>query len=138
MRYAKIAKRMLSIEDDADWLRRIRTLLAPISLPHLAIEHHPFDFWNPSNFPDSSYLRVLQDDSWDVMIIDGQDWSFQERITCFRHAEKFTRSGSIIVLDDYWRYEAALAGNHRALQVEKFESVGPCRRGVTSIAFFYY
>lgn len=74
---------------------------------------------------------------WDVVIIDGQDKSFRERITCFRQAEPLMKPGSIILVDDFWRYEELLASNC-AQSVRVFESVGPCRIGVTSTAMFFY
>jgi hypothetical protein len=45
--------------------------------------------------------------------------------------------GSIILVDDFWRYEELL-GSNRAQNVQVFESVGPCRIGVTSTAMFFY
>ena len=71
------------------------------------------------------------------MIIDGQDKTFRERITYFRWAEPLMKPGSIILVDDFWRYEE-LFGSNRAHNVQVFESVGPCRIGVTSTAMFFY
>ena len=44
---------------------------------------------------------------------------------------------SIILVDYFWRYEELL-GSNRAKNVNVFESVGPCRFGVTSTAMFFY
>ena len=72
-----------------------------------------------------------------MVIIDGQDWSFQERISCFRRVEPRMKPGSLIILDDFWRYEELLDSN-RSKSFEVYESVGPARIGVTSTGFFFY
>ena len=72
-----------------------------------------------------------------MVIIDGQDKTFRERITCFRQAEPLMQPGSIILVDDFWRYGELLSSS-RASQVQVFESLGPCRIGVTSTAMFFY
>ncbi|MCX6880634.1 MAG: hypothetical protein NTW21_43530 [Verrucomicrobia bacterium] len=99
--------------------------------------YRPFDFTNPVNFEQSAYLLALDSPVYDVIIIDGQDHTFQERITCFRHVKKFVKAGDIIVVDDYWRYKV-LSGTNKAKTLKVFESSGPCRFSVTSAAFFYY
>jgi hypothetical protein len=47
------------------------------------------------------------------------------------------KAGCIILVDDFWRYEELLS-SHSAQSVQVFESVGPCRIGVTSTAMFFY
>ena len=44
---------------------------------------------------------------------------------------------SFDAIDDFWRYEKLLK-NNKAKRIKFFESLGPCRIGVTSTAFFYY
>jgi len=99
--------------------------------------YHYFDFKNPSDFFNSTYLKSIDNIDWNLLIIDGQDETFRERITCFKYAEKRAKPGCVIIVDDFWRYEELLQ-NNRANKVDVFESVGPCRIGVTSTAFFYY
>ena len=103
----------------------------------MILKHIPFDFDQPADFASSAYCQALSDSSYDVVIIDGQDKTFRERITCFRHAEPLMLPGSIILVDDFWRYEELITSN-RAHNVQVFESVGPCRIGVTSTAMFFY
>ena len=43
----------------------------------------------------------------------------------------------IVVVDDSWRYPG-LRRNHRAKELKIFQSVGPCRPGVTSTDVFFY
>jgi predicted O-methyltransferase YrrM len=102
----------------------------------VTMKHIPFDFDRSADFFSSAYCEALTDGSWDVVIIDGQDKTFRERITCFRHADPLMKPGSIILVDDFWRYEELLS-SHSAQSVEVFESVGPCRIGATSTAMFF-
>jgi hypothetical protein len=96
---------------------------------------HEFDFKDPVGFENSAYITALDSQFYDIIIIDGQDWTFDERITCFRHAEKLVKHGDVIVLDDYWRYEALNTSN-KTITFRAYESTGPCRFGVTSTALF--
>lgn len=138
LRYARMGSHITAIEDDISWLNALSVLLSNEGLSHLVnIHHHPFDFSEPADFPTSSYLRALSDPVYDVIVIDGQDVTFRERLTCFRHAEQFMQAGGIILLDDFWRYDSLLNSNS-AKEVCVFESVGPCRVGVTSTALFHY
>jgi predicted O-methyltransferase YrrM len=103
----------------------------------VSMRYIPFDFDQPAHFASSAYCQAISDICWDVVIIDGQDKSFRERITCFRQAEPLMQPGSIILVDDFWRYRELLSSN-RARNVQVLESVGPFRIGVTSTAMFFY
>jgi hypothetical protein len=54
-----------------------------------------------------------------------------------QHAEPVMQPGSTVLVDDFWRYKEMLISNS-AQSVQVFESVGPCRIGVTSTAMFFY
>lgn len=135
VRYAKVALSITAVEDNSDWLQSVAQKTAENKNVNLL--YRPFDFRNPINFETSAYLTALDSSVFDVVIIDGQDWTFNERISCFRYAEKFVKAGDIIVVDDYWRYKT-LSTSNKAKKLRVFESTGPCRFGVTSTAFFYY
>ena len=138
LRYARRGSQITAIEDDMLWHSMLSKRLRDEGIANrVSLNYHPFNFFEPESFLDSAYLRALSTSVYDVIIIDGQDVTFKERLTCFRHAEKFMEAGGIILLDDFWRYESLLA-SHSAKQVQVFESVGPCRIGVTSTALFYY
>ncbi|MEB3302433.1 MAG: class I SAM-dependent methyltransferase [Cyanobacteriota bacterium] len=138
LRYAQMGAQITAIEDDSEWLEAVQTALEKAGVAHqVTMKYIPFDFDQPAHFTSSSYCQAHSDGSWDVVIIDGQDKTFCERITCFRHAEPRMQPGSIILVDDFWRYEELLSSN-RARNVQVFESVGPCRIGVTSTAMFFY
>jgi hypothetical protein len=137
LRFAKIAKEIVSVEDDADWMAVVQDRLAKENISNVKIHLCPFDFKKPVNFELSEYINAVDSSSWDVVVIDGQDWSFKQRLTCFQKVEPKMEPGSIIIVDDFWRYEVLLKSN-RAKSIEVYESVGPSRIGVTSTAFFFY
>jgi len=138
IRYAPKCKLWTSVEDDANWLKLVRGRLEQADIKNVELIHQYFDFDNPINFDKSAYLGAFDPSKdYDVIIIDGQDTTFRERITCFRHVEPTIKAGGVIVVDDWWRYTELLATN-RAKSIKVFESVGPCRYGVTSTAFFHY
>jgi hypothetical protein len=137
IRFAKVAKKIVSVEDHVEWATVVRHRLAREGIENVEVRLHPFDFKNPKNFEDSDYIAAVDNSDWDVVIIDGQDWTFKERLACFRRVEPQMVANSIIIVDDFWRYKELL-GSNRARKVEVYESVGPSRIGVTSTAFFFY
>jgi len=138
LRYAKMGAFITAIEHDPMWLDAVsKALDAAGCLSNCTLVFSPFNFENPADFKSSEYLNNLNDSSWDVVVIDGQDNTFNERLTCFHHAEPFMKPGSCILVDDFWRYEVLLKSN-RAQSVKVYQSVGPCRIGVTSTAVFHY
>jgi len=138
VRYADVCKSITSVEDNEDWLKIVQDRLNAKKVGNNNLIFCHFDFDHPEGFAASEYLASYDGSKqYDVVIIDGQDKSFRERITCFRHVEPSIKEGGVIVVDDWWRYTELLDSN-RAKSVKIFESVGPCRYGVTSTAFFHY
>jgi hypothetical protein len=137
LRFAKIAAKVVSVEDDLGWMNEVQVRLKKEKISNVDIRLCPFDFKNPVNFESSEYIKAVDGEDWDIVIIDGQDWSFKQRLSCFRRVEPLMLPGTIIIVDDFWRYEELLNSN-RATSVEIYESVGPSRIGVTSTAFFFY
>ena len=141
LRYSKIAKQIDAVENDFEWADLVRERLQREGIANVRIVEASFDFRNPVLFKESEYLHAFSSidssASYDAVIIDGQDWTFKERITCFQRVEPSMRNNGIIIVDDFWRYTQLLSNNN-AKNVKVFESVGPCRIGVTSTAFFYY
>ena len=75
-------------------------------------------------------------------MIDGEDgfgaestWSARE--ICFQISQNFIKEGGIIVVDYSWRYPKILKST-KAKNVVQTESVGPCRKGVTSTDLHFY
>ena len=126
-----------SVEDNPEWFERVCQRLNQKKITNVNIQLHPFDFKNPIGFEDSAYLQALSKQSFDVIVIDGSEEWIQVRPICFRYAEKCIRPGGIIVVDDSWRYPS-LRTTHSAKKLQIFQSIGPCRLGVTSTDIFFY
>ena len=137
VRFSQTAKFIRCVEDDKKWLSLVKNKLSDRKIKNVELIHKEFNFKDPVNFEASDYLLALGDEQWDIVIIDGQDWTFKERLKCFAFVEPKMKPGSLIILDDFWRYTEVLEKT-ASRNVQIFESVGPCRLGVTSTAFFYY
>jgi predicted O-methyltransferase YrrM len=135
--FAKRTQSVFSIEDNEKWFELVSQRIEQLELRNVQMKLCPFDFKNPQNFENSSYLRALPDKKFDVVVIDGSEEWKQVRPTCFEHAEAFIAPGGLIVVDDSWRYPGLRVKN-RAKRHQIFESVGPCRPGVTSTDIFFY
>lgn len=137
IRFSKSAKSIVSVEDDFNWFELMNKNLGKRDIKNVNLIFAEFNFRSPQNFDSSAYLNSVNGDSFDIIIIDGQDHTFKERIKCFRHVEPLMKPGQFIIVDDYWRYEE-LTNSNRAKSLKIFESVGPGRIGVTSTAVFSY
>jgi Methyltransferase domain len=133
---SRLCQSVTAVEDDAEWLARMRAEIDRAELRNVTLHLAPFDFLKPVAFEESSYLHAL-DRTYDLIVVDGQDWTYDVRPACFRRAEQFIRPGGVIVVDDSWRY-GQLRTASRARDVKTFEGVGPCRVGVTSTDLYYY
>ena len=79
----------------------------------------------------------MPDDRFDIIVVDGsEEWNLIRPI-CFEKAEKHVKKGGVIVVDDSWRYPE-LRERNQAKDFQVFQSVGPCRPGVTSTDIFFY
>jgi predicted O-methyltransferase YrrM len=136
LRYSRQGAFITAVEHDKKWLQAVSQKLSEENLDHTNIHYCPLENPSDSDFVNSDYYKFLNED-YDVIIIDGFDDSFGLRPLCFYRAEEYIRNGGIIIVDDFWRYESILSRN-KAKRWKVFESVGPCRFGVTSTAFFYY
>ncbi len=135
---ARRAATLLSIEDEKPWFQLVRDALTRHQLDATAqIKHVPYDFWHTADFTTSAYLHALDGRRYDVIIVDGKEWSDPVRDQCFWHAENHLKPGGLIILDDSWRYPQVFA-RHRAKSVTTYRGTGPCRLGVTSTTFFEY
>ena len=135
--FARRVRSVFSIEDNPTWFGLVSERLRSNSIQNVQLVLHPFDFKNPEGFEDSSYLQAMPDALFDVIVIDGSEEWTQVRPICFEKAELRVRPGGIIVLDDSWRYPVLRAHN-RSHDHRVFQSVGPCRPGVTSTDIFFY
>jgi len=135
--FARRAQSVFSIENNPKWHELVSRRLEEKAISNVTLRLCPFDFKNPVGFEDSEYLRALPAASFDVIVVDGSEEWTQVRPACFRKAEERIKPGGMIVVDDSWRYPELRAHN-RAKRFSVFESVGPCRPGVTSTDVFFY
>lgn len=135
--FARRVKSVFSVEDNPVWFELVSKRLKEQAIENATIELHPFDFKNPVGFEDSEYLKAIPDARFDVIVVDGSEEWTQVRPICFERAEGRIKTGGIIVVDDSWRYPSLRENNH-ALRHKVFQSVGPCRPGVTSTDIFFY
>jgi SAM-dependent methyltransferase len=135
--FARRTKSVFSIEDNPSWYELVSQRLKAQSLTNATLRLCPFDFKNPEGFENSEYLHAMPDQKFDVIVVDGSEEWTQVRPICFRRAEAHIKPGGIIVVDDSWRYPH-LREKNAARAVRVFQSVGPCRPGVTSTDVFLY
>ncbi len=135
--FARRVKSVFSIEDNSEWFNRVQTCLKQKNITNATVTYSPYDFKNPVDFDKSAYLHAMPDQKFDVIVVDGAEEWTPVRPTCFQHAEKHIKPGGIIVVDDSWRY-VSLRESSLAKDVRVFESVGPCRPGVTSTDIYFY
>jgi predicted O-methyltransferase YrrM len=135
--FARRVKSVFSIEDNPEWFERVSRRLEQEGIKNVTTKLFPFDFKNPVGFENSAYLHAMPEERFDVIVVDGSEEWNQVRPICFGKAESRINEGGIIVVDDSWRYPA-LRQNHHARSFKIFQSVGPCRPGVTSTDIFFY
>ncbi len=135
--FAQRVQSVYAIEDNPKWHALVTRRLEAKGVHNVKVKLCPFDFKNPAGFEDSSYLNALPDERFDVIVVDGSEEWVQVRPICFARAEEHVKHGGIIVVDDSWRYPG-LRQKNRARDHRVFQSVGPCRPGVTSTDVFFY
>ncbi len=135
--FARRVKSVFSIEDNPRWHELVSRRLQERGLRNVTLKLCPFDFKNPVGFEQSEYLTAMPEERFDVVVVDGSEEWTQVRPICFERAESRVKRGGIIVVDDSWRYPGIRAKN-RAHDHKIFQSVGPCRPGVTSTDVFFY
>jgi precorrin-6B methylase 2 len=135
--FSSRTKSVFSIEDNQKWYELVSNRLRQKGISNVTLTLCPFDFKNPTGFEQSAYLHAMPDEKFDVIVVDGSEEWTQVRPVCFAKAEKQIKAGGIIVVDDSWRYQN-LRDHHHARDMKIFQSVGPCRPGVTSTDIFFY
>jgi len=135
--FAQRVNSVFSIEDNAKWFELLSARLLQKDIRNVTLKLCPFDFKEPKGFENSEYLHAIPDQRFDVIVVDGSEEWTQVRPICFQKAEARVKQGGIIVVDDSWRYPR-LRQSSRARNHKIFQSVGPCRPGVTSTDIFFY
>jgi hypothetical protein len=135
--FAQCSRSVTAVEDNAHWCEIVATKLAARGIKNVDLRHVPVTFTTEKAFTKSDYLQMVRQSVFDVIVVDGTEWTTNVRPICFQAAEERIRPGGIIVVDDSWRYRELRQVN-RAGRVELFESVGPARFGVTSTDVYFY
>jgi predicted O-methyltransferase YrrM len=135
--FAQRVKSVVATEDDALWLERVRERLQASGNGNVELQHRPFDFTRAEGFVESDYLQSIPDRKFDIIIVDGMEHSVKVRPQCFAYAQDYVKRGGIIVVDDAWRYPE-LYDLSRAKFHQVFQSIGPCRPGITTTNVFSY
>jgi hypothetical protein len=139
---ARRCRELTTIEHEPDWFDLVEKTMTALEIQGSQLFLREINLENEKAFLTSPYASALQS-SHDVIVIDGEDhfgpessWSARE--SCFKLAEQWVcKDGGLIIVDDSWRYPA-LRQNTNAQKMVIHESIGPCRRGVTSTDFHYY
>jgi len=135
--FARRTAHVSCTENSSEWAEKIRLVLDQETITNVDRQVHPFDPNDSVAFGQSSYLLSLQNKSPDVIVVDGYEETVPLRPTCFELAEMFIKPDGIIIVDDSWRYPVPRIKN-RAKRRTEFQSIGPCRFGVTSTDIYFY
>lgn len=135
--FAQRSKSVTAVEDNAHWCQLVSAKLAARGIKNADLRHIPVAFTTEETFAASNYLNAVRQSTFDVIIVDGTEWTSNVRPICFHAAEEQIPPGGVIVVDDSWRYRELREAN-RARRMEIFESVGPARFGVTSTDVYFY
>lgn len=135
--FAKRAASVFSVEDNPKWFEWVSRRVQQQGLSNVTLKLCEFDFKDPVGFEHSAYLHAIPDEKFDIIVVDGSEEWTQVRPACFAKAQSRIKEGGIIVVDDSWRYPG-LREEHHARKLQVFQSVGPCRPGVTSTDVFFY
>lgn len=135
--FARRAGTVVSVESDPGWCELVRAELRKIGAAKANVMLEPLPDDPRDGFAESSYVRAVEEGEYDLIVVDGREHGSSLRPICFRAAERRMRPGCRIILDDSWRY-AELRSSSGAARVEVFQSVGPCRYGVTSTDVYQY
>jgi len=139
---AKLVNSIISVENNPKWTELVKSTLQEKKLTNTSILQREINLESPDKFQNSPYAKSLSS-TFDIIVIDGEDgfgaestWSARE--ICFEISQNFiSEEGGIIVVDDSWRYPKILKST-KAKNVVQTESVGPCRKGVTSTDLHFY
>jgi Methyltransferase domain len=135
--FARRSKSVISVEDNAHWCEIVAGKIARRGIRNVDLRHLPVEFTTEEAFAGSDYLQAVRQSLFDIIVVDGTEWTANVRPICFHAAEKQIAPGGIIVVDDSWRYRQ-LRQMNSARRFEIFESVGPARFGVTSTDVYFY
>lgn len=126
------------LESSNQWAEKIIKKCSRIGTGNLDIFVSEYNVKSVEHFKQSAYFKqIASDHYYDIILVDNYEEDEDLRTVCFYEAEKVVKQGGIILLDDSWRYEK-VKQNNSAKKVVRFESIGPCRPGVTTTDIYFY
>ena len=132
--FASRTRNVVSVEHEVNWYNHVHEALCAHGCTNVDLRLLPFATCDVEQFNSSEYLLAVQEEKWDVIMIDGilgygsgGNYGSYRQI-CFCLAEKYVLPGGIIVVDDIWMFPE-LRNINKASAYESFKSVGPCRPG---------
>lgn len=130
-----------SVENDQEWVNILNKKFeeSPIK-PAPSIIYGTYDRTKgEEDFKNSPYYNGIDTGAkFDIIIVDGLEiGEYKARPACFYKAEEYVKEGGIIVVDDSWRYDH-LKKNNKAKNYQRFVSIGPGRKGMTSTDVYFY
>jgi predicted O-methyltransferase YrrM len=129
--FASRVQSVRTIEASTDWAARIHDHLAKGRLSNVSVEFHPQDPNDPAQCDAMLGAVAASGEKYDVILVDGYEEDIPLRPRCFHRAQDLVAPGGVILMDDSWRHPV-LRKESRATRVRVLQSIGPCRRGVTS------
>ena len=125
------------LESSELWAKKIIQKCDDFKLSNVDLKIFPYNFSNRESFIQSEFFNFLDQQKYDIILIDNYEEEVQLRPYCFYKAEKSINPGGIIILDDSWRYPEPRKNNSAKKHIV-FQSIGPCRLGVTSTDIYFY
>jgi len=132
--FARRCHEVVSVENDAEWLRKTQNVARASGLPNLRFIMEP-NTRTPSAVA-SPYCQTLAA-VYDVILVDCFcNWPEGDlRAPCFARAEHFISPGGIIVLDDPLMCPVISTKSKRHLE---FRGLKPCQYGTGSTNIYFY
>jgi len=121
--WAQRAKKVVSVEHDADWASKIRKI-APNNVEIVA----------PLHGLDYPYALSKSEDRFDVIVIDGL-----KRVECCRNLGKALKTGGLVILDnsDWYSTAASILRDLDLLQVD-MSGWGPLNNYTWTTSIFFH
>jgi hypothetical protein len=135
--FARKTRRVLSIESNKYWAEKLEGRLWNLELINVVLKVCPYDPNNKEEFINSDFLKSIQGNYYNLILVDCLDPTATLRPECFKFSENYIKKGGCIVVDDSWRYPSIRENNY-AIHWKEFRSIGPCRTGVTTTDIYFY
>jgi predicted O-methyltransferase YrrM len=136
--FGKRNAQITCFESNEDWHKILVEKCKYLNIKNVDIKLFLYDNADKKSFLLSEFYNKIAEKQYDIILVDNYDSSLtQPRVDCFYKAEKSVKPGGIIILDDSWRYDQVRKSNSAKKHII-FQSIGPCRRGLTSTDIYFY